>query len=111
MLSRVPIPRLPNRHTDRKPGRISRACDQCRLRKSKCDGHMACGQCASADLVCVYSESKRDRVRNELELVKQKADSYERILREISHEVELPVAKKIGKALVRLKLLRSFRLH
>lgn len=69
---------------------------------------MPCGQCASAESVCVYSESKRDRVQkvqNELELVKQKADHYEGILREISHEVELPVAKKIGRALVRLKLL------
>jgi hypothetical protein len=102
MLNRLPIPRLPDRHAHRKPGRVSRACDECRSQKRKCDGYMpTCGQCASAKLaVCVYSKSKRDRERNELELAKEKTDRYERLLREASHEVELPLAKRIERALV-----------
>ncbi|CAG8096146.1 unnamed protein product [Penicillium olsonii] len=101
MLSHLPIPRLPNRHAGRQPGRTARACDYCRMRKWKCDGNRPiCGQCASTNQVsCVYSEPKRDRDQKELERVTQKADPYERLLREVSREVELPVARKIWKAL------------
>lgn len=102
MLSRVPIPRMPDRHSGRKTGRTARACDVCRSRKAKCDGHKpTCGQCSNARLVpCIYSEPKRYRQRTELELAKQKTDRYERLLQEIYHEVESPVAEKIGRALV-----------
>lgn len=112
MLNRLPIPRLPNRHAYRKPGRVSRACDECRSQKKKCDGHLpTCGQCTSAKLAsCTYSKSKRDRERIELELAKEKNDRYERLLREVSHEVELPLAKKIDSALVCFNSLRFLRL-
>lgn len=102
MFNRIPIPRLPNRHTDRKSGRVARACDECRARKSKCDGDRPiCGQCSRADLrTCVYKESKRTQERKELEWATRKIDRYERLFREISQEVEITVAEKIMKALV-----------
>lgn len=112
MLNRLPIPRLPNRRADREnPGRVARACDNCRSRKKKCDGDKpVCGQCAGSELVsCVYSESKNVRERKELKWTARKADRYETLLREISHEVELPVAKRIQRALVCFTLLDTFR--
>jgi hypothetical protein len=98
----LPIPRLPNRHTGQKSSRVPRACDECRSRKLKCDGDRPiCGQCAKADLQdCVYSESKRIQERKALEFANQEADRYARLLREISKEVDTPVAEKIMKALV-----------
>lgn len=117
MSSRVPISRLPNhRIAHKSPGRVARACDECRSRKAKCDGAKpTCAQCAGAKLVsCTYSESKKNRDRKELERAKQKASRYERLLRELGHDVEPSVAKKIERALVCPKWLNkitSMRLH
>lgn len=103
MSSRVPIPRLSNQHTDQKPGRrIARACDECRSRKSKCNGHRPiCGQCTSAGLEsCVYSDPKRSREQKALESANEQVARYECILREIYQEVDKRPAKKIKEALV-----------
>lgn len=97
---RVAIPRLPDRYTS-KPGRVSRACDECRSRKAKCDARRpVCGNCARVKLACVYSEPKRDRDKTELEATRAKIDYYERVLRDISEEVDQDVAQKIKRALV-----------
>lgn len=101
MLNRVPIPRLPARRRENST-RTSRACDQCRARKLKCDGiKPTCGSCdGSGSASCYYSDSKKDRERTELELAKQRASYYERLLRDVAKEVQFPVAEKIEKALV-----------
>ena len=110
MSNRLPIPRLADPQAGRKFGRTARACDQCRIRKWKCDGSRPkCGQCADIkELLCIYSEPKRDRDKKELERVKQKANLYEGLLREVIHEVELPLAKKIGQALVCFRVQLQF---
>ncbi|KAF2761961.1 hypothetical protein EJ05DRAFT_190961 [Pseudovirgaria hyperparasitica] len=46
---------------DRKRRRIYRACDYCRLRKSRCDGKMPCTGCKAIDHECSYSDSLRSR--------------------------------------------------
>lgn len=98
---RVAIPRLPDRYTANKPGRVSRACDECRSRKAKCDARRpVCTNCDRVKLTCVYSEPKRDRDRTELEATRAKLDHYERVLRDISGEVDQDVAAKIKSALV-----------
>ncbi|KAJ6003148.1 hypothetical protein N7451_005695 [Penicillium sp. IBT 35674x] len=101
MLNRIPIPRLPNQHQGSKTHRTARACDGCRARKTKCDGNKpTCAQCASAGLEnCVYSQSKQDRERQQLESAYREVDRYEELLREISQEVDVSVARKIMKAL------------
>lgn len=114
--SRVPISRLPNhnhRIASKPSGRVARACDECRSRKAKCDGAKPmCSQCASSRLVsCNYSEPKRNRDLKELKRAKQKAKRYERLLRELGHHVEPPMAKKIERALVCLKLLQNIHIN
>lgn len=101
MSNRVPIPRLLNTRTQHKPGRTGRACDECRSRKAKCDGvKPACSFCVRQKTTCHYSEPKRKREQTELGLAKDRADSFEKVLREILEEVDLPVSKKIKRVLV-----------
>ncbi|KAJ8097646.1 hypothetical protein POJ06DRAFT_261988 [Lipomyces tetrasporus] len=48
--------------TDR--GRAKRACDACKQRKVKCNGHATCQQCSHLTLRCTYTErSPRDKPR------------------------------------------------
>ncbi|KAE8334267.1 hypothetical protein BDV24DRAFT_156962 [Aspergillus arachidicola] len=39
--------------------RVSKACDRCRLKKSKCDGTTPCGRCRADNSICVFGERKR----------------------------------------------------
>ncbi|EFR02655.1 hypothetical protein MGYG_05652 [Nannizzia gypsea CBS 118893] len=39
--------------------RVGKACDRCRLKKSKCDGDLPCARCSADNVVCVYGERKR----------------------------------------------------
>ncbi|EXJ76711.1 uncharacterized protein A1O5_01219 [Cladophialophora psammophila CBS 110553] len=41
--------------------RAPRACDECRLRKIKCDGSLPCGPCSVSDDVCSYDPGTRPR--------------------------------------------------
>ncbi|KAJ5982206.1 hypothetical protein N7451_012306 [Penicillium sp. IBT 35674x] len=99
--NRIPIPRIPNRHKDLQTRRTAHACDECRSRKTKCDGDKPrCAQCASAGVdECVYSQSQQDKERKQLESANSEVDRYEGLLREISQEVDVSVARKISKAL------------
>ncbi|KAJ6016984.1 hypothetical protein N7451_000363 [Penicillium sp. IBT 35674x] len=49
--------------------------------------------------VCVYSQSRQDKERTQLESANSEIDRYEALLREISQEVDVSVARKITKAL------------
>ncbi|CDK28872.1 unnamed protein product [Kuraishia capsulata CBS 1993] len=48
------------RQDDRKR-RVGKACDCCRIKKTKCDGKKPCSKCTFDNKVCVYSERKRHR--------------------------------------------------
>lgn len=39
--------------------RVCKACDRCRLKKSKCDGSNPCTRCKSDNAVCVFGERKK----------------------------------------------------
>lgn len=44
--------------------RVCKACDRCRMKKSKCDGKQPCWRCKAGNVVCMFGErrSSRDRV-------------------------------------------------
>ncbi|KAF7191472.1 Fluconazole resistance protein 1 [Pseudocercospora fuligena] len=39
--------------------RVCKACDRCRLKKSKCDGAHPCTRCKSDNAICVFGERKK----------------------------------------------------
>lgn len=39
--------------------RVCKACDRCRLKKSKCDGSSPCNRCRSDNAICVFGERKK----------------------------------------------------
>lgn len=39
--------------------RVSHACDNCRLRKKKCDGQQPCKLCKNSENECIYSDRRR----------------------------------------------------
>lgn len=39
--------------------RVTRACDSCRVRKTKCDGDKPCMKCANENQVCTYTQCKK----------------------------------------------------
>ncbi|KAK9354758.1 hypothetical protein V1523DRAFT_407215 [Lipomyces doorenjongii] len=39
--------------------RVGKACDACRIKKSKCDGSRPCSRCVAEDKICVFTDRKR----------------------------------------------------
>ncbi|XXZ98781.1 Fluconazole resistance protein 1 [Meyerozyma guilliermondii] len=42
-----------------KKKRVGKACDSCRIKKTKCDGKKPCGRCLADNKICVFSEKRR----------------------------------------------------
>ncbi|KAL4919102.1 hypothetical protein BDW62DRAFT_210046 [Aspergillus aurantiobrunneus] len=60
MTARQSTPSSDHSHSDsgvRK--RVCKACDRCRLKKSKCDGAKPCGRCRADNTLCVFGERKK----------------------------------------------------
>ncbi|KAF3004838.1 hypothetical protein E8E13_004474 [Curvularia kusanoi] len=41
--------------------RVCKACDRCRLKKSKCDGASPCSRCKADNAICVFGERKKSQ--------------------------------------------------
>lgn len=41
--------------------RVCKACDRCRLKKSKCDGSSPCSRCKADNAICVFGERKKSQ--------------------------------------------------
>ncbi|KAJ8102804.1 hypothetical protein POJ06DRAFT_56144 [Lipomyces tetrasporus] len=39
--------------------RVGKACDACRIKKTKCDGSKPCSRCIAEDKICVFTDRKR----------------------------------------------------
>ncbi|KAM3422017.1 hypothetical protein BST61_g2393 [Cercospora zeina] len=73
--------------------RVCKACDRCRLKKSKCDGSSPCTRCKTDNAICVFGERKKshDKVypkgyvemleQQQAQLVSGLVELYERLLK------------------------------
>lgn len=59
------MPKMPMPHrnsstdSDSIRKRVGKACDRCRLKKSKCDGSSPCSRCKADNAICVFGERKK----------------------------------------------------
>lgn len=98
--TKVAIPRLSAPSSTRGRRRSARACEPCRQRKTKCDGiRPACGQCVYHNNRCTYEDVKRVRDQKMLELLSQRVERYESLLRDLEGEVDESTGWRIRKAL------------
>ena len=62
--AKVAIPRHRTGVVPRNPGRVLRACESCRSRKTKCSGdNPVCRQCHELKAACVYPLAFRERTK------------------------------------------------
>ncbi|PKY07716.1 hypothetical protein P168DRAFT_313865 [Aspergillus campestris IBT 28561] len=67
--------------------RVCKACDRCRLKKSKCDGTNPCSRCRADNAICVFGERKKahDKVypKGYVEMLEQQQQWLVRGLQEL----------------------------
>ncbi|KAK6459703.1 zinc finger transcription factor [Scheffersomyces xylosifermentans] len=47
-----------------KKKRVGKACDSCRIKKTKCDGKKPCNRCIIDNKICVFTEKKKPKEKN-----------------------------------------------
>ncbi|KAF1984144.1 hypothetical protein K402DRAFT_151002 [Aulographum hederae CBS 113979] len=72
--------------------RVCKACDRCRLKKSKCDGANPCSRCKADNAICVFGERKKahDKVypKGYVEMLEQQQGQLVSGLRELYKRLE-----------------------
>ncbi|RCK64368.1 Fluconazole resistance protein 1 [Candida viswanathii] len=51
----------PSTHQLLKKKRVGKACDSCRIKKTKCDGKKPCNRCILDNKICVFTEKKKPK--------------------------------------------------
>ncbi|RLV94871.1 Fluconazole resistance protein 1 [Spathaspora sp. JA1] len=71
-----------------KKKRVGKACDSCRIKKTKCDGRKPCNRCIIDNKICVFTEKKKLKEKNHptgyVELLETRLDvltkSFEKLI-------------------------------
>ncbi|EGW31794.1 uncharacterized protein SPAPADRAFT_62387 [Spathaspora passalidarum NRRL Y-27907] len=71
-----------------KKKRVGKACDSCRIKKTKCDGKKPCNRCILDNKICVFTEKKKLKEKNHpsgyIELLETRLDiltkSFEKLI-------------------------------
>ncbi|KAK3620042.1 Fluconazole resistance protein 1 [Elasticomyces elasticus] len=72
--------------------RVCKACDRCRLKKSRCDGTSPCSRCRADNAICVFGERKKshDKVypKGYVEMLEQQQGQLVGALQETYHRLD-----------------------
>ncbi|KAL7314577.1 hypothetical protein PS15m_006132 [Mucor circinelloides] len=70
--------------------KISRACDECRKRKVKCDGVQPCGRCRKSNAECVFAKlpPKRGPPKQYMENLENRLQRVEKALKSMSNPIK-----------------------
>ncbi|KAF2459546.1 hypothetical protein BDY21DRAFT_384712 [Lineolata rhizophorae] len=72
--------------------RVCKACDRCRLKKSKCDGASPCSRCKADNAICVFGERKKshDKVypKGYVEMLEQQQAQLVAAMRELYRRIQ-----------------------
>ncbi|OJK04526.1 hypothetical protein ASPACDRAFT_1877814 [Aspergillus aculeatus ATCC 16872] len=64
---------------------VSRACESCRQRKTKCTGDKSgCRNCRDAGMICCYTDGKREKSKRQMAGLETKINAYQEILQRLS---------------------------
>lgn len=73
--------------TSTKKKRVGKACDSCRIKKTKCDGKKPCNRCLSDNKICVFTEKRKPKEKNHpsgyVELLETRLDILTKSLEKI----------------------------
>ncbi|KAJ5642808.1 hypothetical protein N7490_006808 [Penicillium lividum] len=93
---KIAIPRQRLSVAPRNSGRVPRACESCRMRKTKCSGDTpTCTQCRGLRATCVYPPGLRDRMTKQNEDLSKKLQKCHNLLREVEPLVPRLTARRI----------------
>ncbi|EMG45437.1 FCR1 Fluconazole resistance protein 1 [Candida maltosa Xu316] len=75
-------------HHQLKKKRVGKACDSCRIKKTKCDGKKPCNRCILDNKICVFTEKKKPKEKKHplgyVELLETRLDilskSFEKLI-------------------------------
>ncbi|KAI9315896.1 hypothetical protein BX666DRAFT_265899 [Dichotomocladium elegans] len=75
----------PATNAQNRRNKTTRACDECRKRKVKCDGVQPCARCRKSETPCVFAKipPKRGPPKQYVELLEQRLQVIERALQSI----------------------------
>lgn len=59
MTGSVSKPSSRHSHFENVRKRVCKACDRCRLKKSKCDGATPCSRCRADNSICIFGKRKK----------------------------------------------------
>ncbi|RAH46545.1 CeGAL family transcription factor [Aspergillus brunneoviolaceus CBS 621.78] len=79
---------------------VSRACESCRQRKTKCTGDRSgCRNCRDAGMICCYTDGKREKSKRQMAGLETKINAYKDILQRLSIRYRMTEDQLIGLAL------------
>ncbi|PYH45728.1 CeGAL family transcription factor [Aspergillus saccharolyticus JOP 1030-1] len=63
---------------------VSRACESCRQRKTKCTGDRSgCRNCKDSGIICCYTDGKREKSKRQMASLENKINTYEDIIHKL----------------------------
>ncbi|QEO22216.1 hypothetical_protein [Candidozyma auris] len=81
--------------------RIGKACDSCRIKKTKCDGRKPCSRCIADNRICSFTDKRKNKEKSHppgyVDLLETRVELLTRSLEKIIHlsEPHLPWLAKL----------------